>query len=84
MIELKGHPYFNGIDWDEVGQKNSIAPYEVNIQIQENKSDLISLLKINAHEHDENLIERFRGKCKFCILLKNFNIFFFDKKKSIH
>lgn len=58
---LKSHPYFDGIDWDQVAARKFEPPFEpMDIQIkQENPIDLMTTLQIDVDEQlGEVVLER--------------------------
>lgn len=71
LIELKGHSYFDGIDWEEVAQRRSEPPFEpTEMEAQINYNETSAPLDIDGlmrerntfygekdHSVDMNLIE---------------------------
>lgn len=65
VIDLKKHPYFNGIDWNQVAEKTCKPPFKPKrIEYDdEERIDLVERLNINANEKiDETILERLRSK----------------------
>lgn len=64
FVEIKNHPYFEGIDWESVAERKS-KPLFDPIEIQINENDLVDLttkLNIDVNEEiDGFILERLRG-----------------------
>lgn len=74
---MKNHPFFGGIDWEQVAKGEFIPSYEPNeLQIDyENPKELAKLFHISADDNlDADLVERFRSKF-LCFINASYTIF---------
>lgn len=65
--ELKNHHYFDGIEWENVANRECEPPFAPPaIQLnEENQRDLDEVLGYGVdHELSEAVVEKFRGKFK--------------------
>lgn len=54
MIELKSHPYFDGIDWDKIAQRNSEPPFEpTEMETKINYDDILVPLDLDTLMRDK-------------------------------
>lgn len=71
--EFKKHPFFDGVDWEQVAKRASIPSYEPNdLQIDyDNAKELVELFQISEDDEenlDADLVDKFQCEC----LLENY------------
>lgn len=67
FLELKSHPFFDGIDWEKVAERKTEPPFEPT-EVNKNLGDPLDSKTLFETEIDEEseaaLVEKFRSESK--------------------
>lgn len=66
VVDLKNHPYFDGVDWQQVAERKSDPPFEPN-DIQEDQGseqDVVKLFELGVVTLGATVVEQFRRELR--------------------